>query len=325
MIDIIIPAYNAHNTIDRAIASVLIQTVRDQIKVTIVDDQSDHGYDETVKRFEGLLRIQEIRLPKNGGPGVARQAGLDATEGKYVLFLDADDVYLTAPAIQHILQPMEEEPNIYMVSAYFFEEIPDGSFLSHEHDTTWVFGKAYRREYLKRHQIRFNKTRANEDMGFNTKVRSFAGPQDSIYFLYEHTYLWQHKADSITRENHGRYAYTTGYIGFIENKAEALSHPGANPDFVQDDGVKTIISMYFMYADLMAYAPKEKDKAETSLRDFWERIGRKIYRQAHPILITEAHNEVSKRWGRPRTIPPLTLQDFITMLNQTAAEHKATS
>lgn len=316
MIDVIIPAYNAHSTIDRAMASILTQTARDRIRVTIADDQSDHGYEETVRRFAGMLQIQEIRLPKNGGPGVARQAGIDATYGKYLTFLDADDVFLTASAIKNITQPMEEDPNIYMVSSHFFEELPGGSFLSHEYDTTWMFGKAYRREYLDKHRVRFNKTRANEDLGFNTKVRSFAGPEDIIYFLYEHTYIWQHKADSITRDNNGRYAHTTGYVGFIENKAEALSHPKANPEFVQDDGLKTIIAMYFMYSDMMAYAPKEKENAEASLRAFWDLIGRTIFQQAYSQKIAEVHDEVSRRWGRPRTIPPITFYDFIARQDQ---------
>ena len=39
-IDIIIPAYNAHNTIDKALASIACQNISDKIKVTIVNDCS---------------------------------------------------------------------------------------------------------------------------------------------------------------------------------------------------------------------------------------------------------------------------------------------
>ena len=44
MIDIIIPAFNAHDTIEQAIASVIAQTAIDQIKITIVDDCSSVCY-----------------------------------------------------------------------------------------------------------------------------------------------------------------------------------------------------------------------------------------------------------------------------------------
>jgi glycosyltransferase involved in cell wall biosynthesis len=297
MIDIIIPAFNAHDTIERAIASVIAQTAIDQIKITIVDDCSSVGYAACIDKFKHLVPIREIRLTVNGGPGVARQAGIDITEQKYIAFLDADDVLYTAASIAKLLTVMEEEPKIYMVSSYFYEELPNGSFLSHENDTTWVFGKVYRREYLDRHQIRFNTTRANEDLGFNTKVRSRATQKDMIYFLYE-------------------YANRDGFLGFIQNKKEALAHPKAELQFVADDGIKTIISCYFMFCDVLQETPKNKDASLAALRDFWKAIGRDIYRGSPQWIVADAFNEVARKWGRQRSIPSITMSEFINMMEE---------
>ena len=316
MIDIIIPAFNAHDTIERAIASVIAQTAIDQIKITIVDDCSSVGYAACIDKFKHLVPIREIRLTVNGGPGVARQAGIDITEQKYIAFLDADDVLYTAASIAKLLTVMEEEPKIYMVSSYFYEELPNGSFLSHENDTTWVFGKVYRREYLDRHQIRFNTTRANEDLGFNTKVRSRATQKDMIYFLFEHTYLWRHKPESITRTNFGAYANRDGFLGFIQNKKEALAHPKAELQFVADDGIKTIISCYFMFCDVLQETPKNKDASLAALRDFWEAIGRGIYCGSTQWIVADAFNEVAHKWGRQRSIPSITMSEFINMMEE---------
>ena len=72
MVDIIMPAYNSHNTIVKAISSVATQTYRNQIRLYIVDDCSDYGYDEQIAVFKDLLNIKVFRLDKNSGPGVAR-------------------------------------------------------------------------------------------------------------------------------------------------------------------------------------------------------------------------------------------------------------
>ena len=83
MIDIIIPAYNAHATLGRALCSIANQTNRESIVVYIVDDGSECGYDELVNSYSHLLNIKLIRI-ENSGPGNARQVGLDASSNEYI-------------------------------------------------------------------------------------------------------------------------------------------------------------------------------------------------------------------------------------------------
>ena len=56
MIDIIIPAYNAHETIDRCISSIVSQVERD-IKVTIVNDAGE-DYHKTIERYKKELEAK---------------------------------------------------------------------------------------------------------------------------------------------------------------------------------------------------------------------------------------------------------------------------
>jgi glycosyltransferase involved in cell wall biosynthesis len=89
-VSVIIPAYNAGRTIDAALHSVFIQTYRD-FEVIVVDDDST---DDTAARLQAWGdRIIVTRQP-NAGPAAARNLGIRMARGKWLAFLDADDVWL---------------------------------------------------------------------------------------------------------------------------------------------------------------------------------------------------------------------------------------
>ena len=90
---VVIPTFNASESIRRAIGSVLEQSEQD-FEIIIVDDAST---DDTVAVVEALqradARIRLVRQPVNAGPAAARNRGLDAAEGEWVAMLDADDAF----------------------------------------------------------------------------------------------------------------------------------------------------------------------------------------------------------------------------------------
>ena len=87
---IIIPCYNAEDTIDRAVESALAQTYP-KTEIIVVDDGSTDSSFERLSRFGGVLKI--IREINRGG-GAARNIGLKAARGEFIQFLDADDELL---------------------------------------------------------------------------------------------------------------------------------------------------------------------------------------------------------------------------------------
>ena len=90
----IIPVHNRAALLCEAVASVLAQAYR-PIEIVIVDDGSS---DDTGAVAEQLARVSAdpIRVihQRNGGPGVARQRGLELASGSFVQFLDSDDLLL---------------------------------------------------------------------------------------------------------------------------------------------------------------------------------------------------------------------------------------
>ena len=86
-IAVVIPAYNAEETIGAAITSVLQQTTAPD-EILVVDDGSTDQTSETAVSASDSVRV--IRQ-QNGGAAVARQRGTEAANSEYIAYLDADD------------------------------------------------------------------------------------------------------------------------------------------------------------------------------------------------------------------------------------------
>ncbi|MBP8912191.1 MAG: glycosyltransferase family 2 protein [Phycisphaerae bacterium] len=92
-VTVVIPAYNAQDTLHRAIFSVLAQTSLPR-EIIVVDDSSEDATAACAEAFRDrgrAVRIEVVRLPTNRGPAAARNAGWDLASGDHIAFLDADD------------------------------------------------------------------------------------------------------------------------------------------------------------------------------------------------------------------------------------------
>jgi len=87
----VIPAYNAAETIERALNSVYAQTYPSIIEVIVVDDGSTDATAQIIRdKFPQVTLIQQ----ENAGNAGARNTGVAAATGEYIAFLDADDEWL---------------------------------------------------------------------------------------------------------------------------------------------------------------------------------------------------------------------------------------
>jgi|GEM_PF-608562 len=113
LISIMMPVYNGQDTLPRAIQSLLYQTYSNW-RCIIVNDGSSDG---TRAYLDSLIdkRFQVIHLEKNQGRPFARQVALDAAEGKYLAFLDADDFYHSLK-LEKQLEIMEQHPHVLLTS-----------------------------------------------------------------------------------------------------------------------------------------------------------------------------------------------------------------
>jgi glycosyltransferase involved in cell wall biosynthesis len=115
---VIISAYNAEKTLGKAVSSAVRQSLDDSLyEIIIIDDGSTDGTPLLLERLRRLAdNIIIHAFPVNKGLGAGRNWGLARASGRYVTFLDADDV-LTADALELFLGAVEERrPDIVLAN-----------------------------------------------------------------------------------------------------------------------------------------------------------------------------------------------------------------
>ena len=90
LISIIVPVYNAEKTLGKCVNSLLAQTHRDLEIILVNDGSKDNSLAMCLEFAEKDERIRIVDKP-NGGVSSARNAGLDAATGEYIMFCDSDD------------------------------------------------------------------------------------------------------------------------------------------------------------------------------------------------------------------------------------------
>lgn len=216
LIDIIIPAYNAHNTIERTLFSIATQTMSKQVNVIIINDGSKQDYSKIVKDFSKYISIKEITLNKNVGCGRARQIGLDNATAKYIMFMDADDLLASPVSIYTLYTNIEKNDYNIVYGKIHDVRLETGQYIEIPSDHfTWIFGSIYKRKFIEDNKIVFNDSSRGEDTGFN-KLCKLLSEKEKVCFLDCVTYLWTDSNDNrINNTLHFKELYSK--IGFIEN------------------------------------------------------------------------------------------------------------
>ncbi|MGH9439282.1 MAG: glycosyltransferase family 2 protein, partial [Terriglobia bacterium] len=109
---VIIPTYNRAALTARAVDSVLENSACGRLEVLVVDDASSDGsLDMLGARYAGEARVRVISMSGNQGPSAARNRGLQAATGTFLLFLDSDDTLLP-DALAFALAAFEKAPEM---------------------------------------------------------------------------------------------------------------------------------------------------------------------------------------------------------------------
>ena len=90
LVSIIVPIYNVESYLPKCIESILAQTYS-EIEVILVDDGSQDGCPQICDEYAGKDSRIRVIHQVNGGRSCARNVGLEAATGDYIMFVDADD------------------------------------------------------------------------------------------------------------------------------------------------------------------------------------------------------------------------------------------
>ena len=311
-IDVIIPAYNVPDEIlFRCLASIACQDIVKDLEVTIVDDASPkQNYAAVAKNFESIMKINILRYETNGGPGVARQYGINHTSNGYMTFIDADDTFNGAFALKALRNGIELNNGIFQMCVGIFDEVHEMGLnpgegpllMKHENDLVWMFGKLYRRSFIDRYNIHFHESsRANEDNGFNRLFQLCTSEQEQINFIPAHVYYWHENPNSITRANDCQYSYGSSerdsFYGFVENMIFAIKEGKKRKPyngFITMWAVTCLLNIYEYYIECVERAPEHAKTNFKWCKRYYDEVYKDLEDSISKELLAQHYNDTMK-------------------------------
>ena len=128
LISIVVPVFNAEKFIGDTINNILNQTYKNW-ELLLIDDCSTDSSKNIISKFTNLdKRIHYYKQKQNGGPALARNKGLDLAKGKYICFIDADDLWDNNKLEKQVMF-MKEKKCAFSYHSYEFADencIPNG-------------------------------------------------------------------------------------------------------------------------------------------------------------------------------------------------------
>lgn len=207
IVSIVIPVYNAERFLWACIDSIQAQTFKDWEVILVDDGSTDKSAAICDRIVKNDARFRVIHQ-ENGGVSTARNAGIDAANGRYLMFVDADDM-LYPDCIKKLLDTMEAySPDLVLCGyerfradwkqQYFFarysvvlmQSLPEYLLTFTEARVNLfgvsIWGKLYRMEIIRENGLRFDpEITYEEDCDFNVRyyehVASVAAVSDVLY------------------------------------------------------------------------------------------------------------------------------------------------
>ena len=123
LVSIIIPCYNDAQYIEQAVNSALNQTYPNK-EIILVDDGSNVETKAVLKKLEH--KITKLITQENQGQSTARNVGINAAKGEFILVLDSDD-YFEPSFCEKAIQVFLQDKNVKIATCHAFRLYPDGS------------------------------------------------------------------------------------------------------------------------------------------------------------------------------------------------------
>lgn len=218
IVSVIVPVYNSENYLERCVNSILAQTFKD-FELILVDDGSLDSSGKICERLKEKDERIVVIHKNNGGISDARNKGLEAAKGDYILFCDNDDtvepkwielLYKYVIQFQDSLvtckyasldmntgvKRIMEIPCVEQTQAISYEEY----YILYKYvysSAIWI--RIYRADIIRKNSIRFNTTikKGGEDTLFNIDYMKHC---NDFFFVDECLYNWIDNGSSASRD-----------------------------------------------------------------------------------------------------------------------------
>lgn len=264
-ITIIIPVYNVDKYLRELLESIVHQTMPlKDIQVIMVDDSSTDDsakiMDEYAEKYDSFM---SIKLKKNNKiAGTARNIGMKYAEGKYLMFADADDFYSKDAC--EILYNEIETKNADFVTANYINTDFDGTLWDkpvfdvdkykdfklsiYDYKKSFyilnsaVWNKIFRKDFVKKYNIKFLEKVPAEDAYFTT---SCFMKSENVYYCNKVIYCYRQRNEGEVGIKSVSFNCSEEYFNGINKAYSAIYHNFKNNGF---------LAFYrFIYAKNMSY------------------------------------------------------------------------
>lgn len=231
-ISLIIPVYKVSAYVERCLKSVIKQTY-DHFECILVDDASPDDSiakcEQMIAKYEGPIQFRILHHEQNRGLSAARNTGIDAATGDYILFVDSDDL-ISDDCVMKLMAPVLKDQSIEMVYGGWMvfsdkdplvlqpnfkrnklvfttkEEVRDYFFTPNNHFIVGAWNKLVRRDFLIRYNLRFRIGQLWEDVLWTFFVMKHLS---HLYSITDVTYFYNQRPESIStgtsKEEHIRH------------------------------------------------------------------------------------------------------------------------
>ena len=271
--------YNAEKYIGECLTSLVNQTFQN-FDIIVVDDCSTDNSRKVVQSFSETFsgRLKLKKMSKNSGyPGLPRNTAFDMARGKYVYFLDSDDL-LTETALEELYNVAEKfdadvvhvEKSFAFLNDYGIKDVEPSSFQEGEFVTEptletfdigervedftkkryiwWACNKLFRRKFLRDNKITFPAIKSFEDFVFVFKCLIAAKNYVRVPFV---SYYYRIRNDSLSHETIDGVRFMNDIIGVIKSTDDFMN---GKKFLVDNPQYKYMLADFFMQERLEVFS-----------------------------------------------------------------------
>lgn len=200
-VSIIIPVYNAYESIDKCINSIINQTYKN-IELILINDGSNDKSIEKLNDYKKKYKNIKVIDKKNEGVSITRNLGIKKASGKYIMFIDNDD-YIDKDYVEKLYNTIVSK-NVDCVYSGYRRENSAGKIILKRSVTNseWYkyvllapWAKIYKKDFLIKNNIEFLPYKIGEDVYFTLKMIS---KKAKIEFLDYTGYVWFYNEKSVS-------------------------------------------------------------------------------------------------------------------------------
>ena len=253
-VSVIIPTYKHRQYVTQAVESVLAQTYKN-FEIIVVDDGSTDGTQDILAPF--LDRIHYI-YQSNQGLSAARNTGIHSSQGQYIAFLDADDLWLPEKLSLQV-EKLDSNPEIGLVYSNMqylnnSKILPKTAFEINPPQKGKVFNKLFKWNFITMPTVVVRRSSFFERVWFNTSLTSCEDYDAWLRFSIDHTFDYIDQPLAIYRTGSGH--MSSNRIRMQENiikiKEAVLSAPNSSQPILSESEIdrgyyRQLLKLAFYY------------------------------------------------------------------------------